>query len=104
MERAGVVAGAFALANAAGRFEQSIAAVGAISGASVVELGQLRDAAIDAGIATQFSPTEAVLGLRELAQAGFNATESMGLLTPVLDLTERNFKAGNQNRARVASE
>ena len=83
---AGVVAGAFALANAAGRFEQSIAAVGAISGASAVELGQLRDAAIDAGIATQFSPTEAVLGLRELAQAGFNATESMGLLTPVLDL------------------
>ncbi|MDP1826660.1 MAG: phage tail tape measure protein [Archangium sp.] len=83
---AGVVAGAFALANAAGRFEQSIAAVGAISGASAAELGQLRDAAIDAGIATQFSPTEAVLGLRELAQAGFSATESMGLLMPVLDL------------------
>ena len=83
---AGVIAGAFALANAAGRFEQSIAAVGAISGASAMELGQLRDAAIDAGIATQFSPTEAVLGLRELAQAGFNATESMGLLAPVLDL------------------
>ncbi len=83
---AGVVAGAFSLANAAGRFEQSIAAVGAISGASAVELQQLRDAAIDAGIATQFSPTEAVLGLRELAQAGFNAAESMALLTPVLDL------------------
>jgi TP901 family phage tail tape measure protein len=83
---AGVVAGAFSLANAAGRFEQSIAAVGAISGASAVELQQLRDAAIGAGIATQFSPTEAVLGLRELAQAGFNATESMALLSPVLDL------------------
>jgi TP901 family phage tail tape measure protein len=83
---AGVVAGAFSLANAAGRFEQSIAAVGAISGASALELQQLRDAAIAAGIATQFSPTEAVLGLRELAQAGFNAAESMALLTPVLDL------------------
>jgi TP901 family phage tail tape measure protein len=83
---AGVVAGAFSLANAAGRFEQSIAAVGAISGASALELQQLRAAAIDAGIATQFSPTEAVLGLRELAQAGFNAAESMALLTPVLDL------------------
>jgi TP901 family phage tail tape measure protein len=83
---AGVVAGAFSLANAAGRFEQSIAAVGAISGASAIELQHLRDAAIDAGIATQFSPTEAVLGLRELAQAGFNAAESMALLTPVLDL------------------
>lgn len=83
---AGVVAGAFSLANAAGRFEQSIAAVGAISGATSAELQQLRDAAIDAGIATQYSPTEAVLGLRELAQAGFSASESMALLTPVLDL------------------
>jgi len=83
---AGVVAGAFSLANAAGRFQQSIAAVAAISGASAAELGQLRDAAIDAGIATQFSPTEAVLGMRELAQAGFNAAESMKLLIPVLDL------------------
>ncbi len=83
---AGMVAGAFSLANAAGRFEQSIAAVGAISGASALELQQLRDAAIGAGIATQFSPTEAVLGLRELAQAGFSAAESMALLSPVLDL------------------
>ncbi len=37
-------------------------------------------------IATQFSPTEATVGLKELAQAGFNAQESMKLLIPVLDL------------------
>jgi len=83
---AATVAGAFALADVAGRFEQSIAAVAAVSGATARELQLLRDAAIDAGIATQFSPTEATVGLRELAQAGFNAQESIRLLQPVLDL------------------
>lgn len=83
---AGAVAGAFALADAAGAFEQAIAAVGAVSGATAPELEALKEAAIDAGIATQFGPTQATLGLRELAQAGFNAEESIRLLRPALDL------------------
>ncbi len=83
---AATVAGAFALADAAGKFEQSIAAVAAVSGATAKELEQLKNAAINAGIETQFSPTEATIGLRELAQAGYNAQESMKLLRPVLDL------------------
>ncbi len=83
---AAMVGGAFALANVAGTYEQAIAAVGAVSGASATELQQLRDAAIEAGIATQYSPTEATMGLRELAQAGFNAQESIKLLIPTLDL------------------
>jgi TP901 family phage tail tape measure protein len=83
---AATLAGAFALADAAGKFEQSIAAVAAVSGATAKELEQLRNAAIDAGIETQFSPTEATVGLRELAQAGYNAQESIKLLRPVLDL------------------
>ena len=83
---AAMVGGAFALADKAGQFEQAIAAVAAVSGATKEELAQLRNAAIDAGIATQFSPTEATVGLKELAQAGFNAQESMKLLIPVLDL------------------
>ena len=81
-----MVGSAFALANVAGEYEQAIAAVGAVSGASAAELQQLRDAAIDAGIATQYSPTEATMGLRELAQAGYNAQESIKLLIPALDL------------------
>jgi TP901 family phage tail tape measure protein len=83
---AATVGAAFSLASAAGRFEESLAAVAAVSGATTQELTQLRDAAIDAGIATQFSPTEASLGLRELAQAGFTAQESVRLLIPALDL------------------
>jgi len=81
-----LVGGAFALADKAGQFEQAIAAVAAVSGATRAELSQLHDAAIEAGIATQFSPTEATVGLKELAQAGFSAQESIKLLIPVLDL------------------
>ncbi|MBC7174011.1 MAG: phage tail tape measure protein, partial [Polyangiaceae bacterium] len=83
---AATVGAALSLANAAGRFEQAVAGVAAVSGATAQELGQLRDAAVAAGVATQFSPVEAAQGLRDLAQAGFNAQESMGLLLPVLDL------------------
>lgn len=83
---AGIVGAAFSLANAAGRFEQSVASAGAIAGATAEELELLRDAAIEAGLATQFSPTEATQGLQDLAAAGFDVRESIQLLAPVLDL------------------
>ncbi len=99
------VVGGLALADAAGRFEQAIAAVAAVSGASAAELQQLRDAAIEAGIATQFSPTEATLGLRELSQAGFSAQESMKLLIPVLDLAAGSLgELSPQQAAGLASQ
>ena len=82
---AGFVA-AGALANVAGEFGQNLAAAGKIARATEVELRQLEQAAIDAGIATQFSPTEAVKGLTSLAAAGQNARNSMTTLIPVLDL------------------
>lgn len=80
------VAGALSLANAAGRFEQGLAAVGAVTRATTRELGMLRDAAIQAGIATQFSPEEAVSGLQSLATAGQTAEQATRTLVPVLDL------------------
>ncbi|MGQ0507548.1 MAG: phage tail tape measure protein, partial [Myxococcaceae bacterium] len=100
-----MMGGAFALAGAAGKFEQSIAAVAAVSGATAQELDQLRGAAIEAGMATQFSPTEATMGLRELAQAGFNAQESMQLLIPVLDLAAGSLgELSPQQAAGLASQ
>lgn len=85
---AGIVAlrGAVGLANAAGEFTQSIAAVGAVAKASADELALLRQTAIDAGIATQFSPTEAVEGLQSLITAGQTARQATETLVPVLDL------------------
>src|SRR5690606_4303796 len=83
---AAAVAGAFALAGAAGRFEQGLAAVGAVTRATARELGMLREAAINAGIETQFSPTEAIAGLTSLATAGQTAEQATRTLIPVLDL------------------
>jgi TP901 family phage tail tape measure protein len=83
---AATLAGAYVFASAAGKFQEAIAAVGAVSNASAEELKALHDAALEAGIQTQFTPTEATKGLQELAQAGFTAKESIKLLIPALDL------------------
>lgn len=74
------------LANEAGKFEQSLAGVGAIAGASAADMRALHDAALEAGIATQFDPVEATAGLRALASAGLNTRESITALIPSLDL------------------
>jgi TP901 family phage tail tape measure protein len=75
----------------AGEFEEEVAKVGAVSRASSDELAALSAAALDAGVATQFSPIAAARGLRELASAGFDAHESITLLIPTLDLAAASF-------------
>jgi len=82
----GALGGAISLANQAGQFEQQMAAVGAITRATADDMNMLETAAINAGIATQFSPQEAAEGLRNLGQMGFNAAESTTALVPALDL------------------
>jgi len=83
---AGVLAGLFGLANQAGEFERGLAGVGAVSRATSQEMDALRTSAINAGIATQFSPDEAVEGLLSLATAGQTAQQATQTLIPVLDL------------------
>lgn len=78
--------GVMGLANMAGEFQQGIAAVGAVANATEQELASLRDTAIQAGIETQFSPTEAVEGLQSLITAGQTARQATSTLVPVLDL------------------
>ncbi len=91
------VAAAFAAAGAAGPFQQGLAAVGAVSRATAADMVLLRESAIQAGIATQFSPDQAVEGLTSLATAGQNATEATKTLIPVLDLA-----AGSMGQLGVA--
>ena len=76
----------FSLARSAGVFQQELVAVGQISRGTAKDMELLRDAALEAGLATRFSPTEAVAGLRVLSQAGLSAAESIRALRPVLDL------------------
>lgn len=78
--------GSFALAQSASDFGLAMADVGNISQATGQALEDLTAAAIRAGIETQFSPTEAAEGLRNLASNGMQAADSITALIPVLDL------------------
>jgi TP901 family phage tail tape measure protein len=101
-----VAAGAaFELASVSGRFEKGLTSAGAIAGATIKEFQMLRKAALDAGLAAQFSPTEATKALQDLAAAGFNVKESIGLLTPVLDLAGGSLgQLGPSEAASLASQ
>lgn len=81
-----ILGGVKDLASAAGDFEFGIAKVGNIAQATEAELEQLSARAIQAGIDTQFSPTEASTGLEALASQGFKVGETMEYLGPSLDL------------------
>lgn len=85
------LAGGFALANSSSQFSNELARVGGVAQATTVELGLLRQAALDASMRSTFTPQDAVTGLGVLAQAGMNATQSIASLRGVLD-----FAGGGQ--------
>jgi TP901 family phage tail tape measure protein len=72
-------------------FEFNLAAVGAVTKATTAELEMLRNAALEAGMKTEFSPTAAVEGLNTLTTAGQTAKEAVSTLVPVLDLAGASF-------------
>lgn len=83
----GALYGLKSLADAAGDFEAAVKSAGLIAGVETPEqLKAFEDAAIEAGIATQFSPTEAVQGLEALASSGLNAKQALEALNPALML------------------
>lgn len=84
----GLLGGALTLAGAAGNFEQQMSLVGRLADASGERLENLRNAAIEAGLATKFSPDEAVEGLRNLITAGLQAEQAAEALTPSLQVAE----------------
>lgn len=69
-----------------GEFEQSMARVQAVSGATEAELAQLEDQARRMGETTVFSAREAAGALAFMAQAGLTVTEQMTALPEVLNL------------------
>jgi TP901 family phage tail tape measure protein len=87
----GGLAAGFGLANKAGKFEQALARVGAVAGATGADLALLRDAALNAGLTTAFDPTAAAEGLQELAAAGFSARQAAQLLVPTLNLASASL-------------
>lgn len=68
-------------------FDATMSEVGATSDATVEELAQLREAALEAGAATVFSATEAAQAQVELAKAGVSTADILGgALTGALNL------------------
>ena len=78
-----VAGGAMALGfgkmiGAASQFDQAMSEVNAVAGASAAQMGELRDAAIEAGAATSFSATEAAQATAELVKAGISVSDVLG--------------------------
>lgn len=96
LTQVGDTAGKVGLAAAAGvgvivaanmRFEKSVSAMSAATGAAGKELESLRAAALQAGQDTAFSATEAADAVTELAKAGVSSADILGgALTGSLDL------------------
>lgn len=68
------------------QFDESMAKLSAISGATATELSAMRDVAKELGSTTEFSAKQASDGLSFLAMAGFNAKEALATIPAVLDL------------------
>lgn len=66
------------------QFEQSMANVKAVTGATGEEFQILQDAALEAGQTTRFTASQAADALYELASAGLDATQSAESLNSVL--------------------
>lgn len=83
---AGPVLGLKSFADAAGDFEFQLRRVAGSGGQSAKAMVEYRKAAIAAGIATQYNPTEVLESMRQLRNVGLDQTEVVKMLVPSLDL------------------
>ena len=79
-------------------FDKAMNDVAAKSGATAMQLKEMRELAKDLGSTTAFSASQAAEGMTFLAQAGLDANESIKALPNVLDLAQ----AGNLSLAQSA--
>ncbi len=73
---------------AAAEFEDTLARVRAVSGATAGEFTRLSETAAEFGRTTRFTAVEAAQGLEFLAKAGLDATESIAALPTTLRLAQ----------------
>ena len=74
--------------NVVADFEQSIAKLGAISGASKENLEKLKQKAEELGKSTQFSASQVAEGMNYLAMAGYKTKDIMASIGDVLNLAQ----------------
>src|SRR5262245_135205 len=75
---AGIAVGAGAAVKAAATFEQTMAGVKAVSGATNTEMEQLSQLALKLGKDTSFSASQAAAGIEELVKGGLSVGDIMG--------------------------
>lgn len=63
--------------DAASSFEANLVRLGSVASASAKDLTMLEQKALELGVAFEFSPDEAVQGMRQLASVGFNTGQIM---------------------------
>ena len=77
-------------------FDDTMALVQSVTGATGDEFDKMRQVAADMGRTTRFSAIEAAQGMAELGRAGFDTSEVISTLPPVL-----NLAAATQDRTSV---
>jgi TP901 family phage tail tape measure protein len=95
--------GVWFVANASGQFEQRVNLLGVSASATAEELKKLRAAALKAGTTTQFTPIEAVETLKQLAQQGLSASQSLRALTGTLDFASAAELTGARSASTLAA-
>lgn len=100
-----IASGLMAAIEPARNFQSALASLKVVSGATAEELKSMRDAAIEAGVATEFNPTEAANGMRELAAQGLTAQQTLEALNPTLLLASASMgELGVAESAGLASQ
>ncbi len=101
MGAAVLAAGAAAVSIAAG-FEQGLARVQAVSGATEEQLQSMKTSALEVAAATKFTARESADAMGLLAQAGFNAEQIMSALPGTMELAAAGM-VSVQDAAGIAS-
>lgn len=98
------LAGSFVLADKAAKFEGQLANLKVISGASAKEMDTFKTAIIGAD-KSMFGPTATASALREIAQLGFTAAQTLEMLPPVLNLATASLgELGITDAAAIAAQ
>lgn len=74
----------------ASEFEQQLATVQAVSGATVEQMNRIKDASVELGESTRYNATQAAEGFEILARAGLNVEDSLATIPSVLALAQGN--------------
>lgn len=89
--------------NAIGAYEQTLANLRGVTGATTAEMQQFDETANALGSRSQFAPDEIAGGLLNLAKAGFTANQAMGAIRGSLDLATAGEVSLSEATETVAS-